>query len=166
VVAPLFPNARGLSCEPYRVIASAVTRMGPALAAGKEFNRLVTQSIWRRWVGFEAWGLDRGPKERIMETEVTMTVTIKAHFDGKVIVPDEPVDLPVGRWLEVQVRPLATEDASHQEVLSIEEKLRRLDQITGWISGPSIPLEALRRENLYEERSCWSVGWTSVRAMG
>jgi hypothetical protein len=82
-----------------------------------------------------------------------MTVTIKAHFDGKVIVPDEPVDLPVGRWLEVQVRPLVTEDGSRQHEHSIEERLRRLDQVTGWISGPPIPLEALRRENLYEERS-------------
>jgi hypothetical protein len=127
--------------------------MGPALAEGRGSHCLVWESIRQTQVGFEAWGLDKEPQVRIMEAEVTMTVTIKGHYDGKVIVPDEPVDLPVGRWLEVQVRPLATEDASHQEVLSIEEKLRRLDQVTGWISGPSIPLEALRRENLYEERS-------------
>jgi hypothetical protein len=34
----------------------------------------------------------------------------------------------------------------------IEERLRRLAQVAGRIKGPSIPLEALRRENLYEER--------------
>jgi hypothetical protein len=28
---------------------------------------------------------------------------IKAHFDGKVLVPDEPVDLPVNQPLEVFV---------------------------------------------------------------
>lgn len=28
---------------------------------------------------------------------------ITAHFDGKVIVPDEPVQLPVGQPLRVQV---------------------------------------------------------------
>jgi hypothetical protein len=28
-----------------------------------------------------------------------MTQTIRAHFDGKVIVPDEPVQLPVGQPL-------------------------------------------------------------------
>lgn len=28
---------------------------------------------------------------------------IKAHFDGKVLVPDEPVDLPVNQPLEVYV---------------------------------------------------------------
>ena len=30
--------------------------------------------------------------------------TLRAHFDGRVLVPDEPVDLPLGRSLEVQVR--------------------------------------------------------------
>jgi hypothetical protein len=29
--------------------------------------------------------------------------TLKAHFDGKVLVPDEPVDLPGNRPLEVSV---------------------------------------------------------------
>lgn len=32
-----------------------------------------------------------------------MTRTIKAHFDGKVIVPDEPVQLPVGQPITVHV---------------------------------------------------------------
>jgi hypothetical protein len=30
-------------------------------------------------------------------------MTIKAHFDGKVIVPDEPVSLPVDQPLVIQV---------------------------------------------------------------
>lgn len=34
-----------------------------------------------------------------------MTI-LKAHFDGKVIVPEEPVDLPTGRILEVRVEPV------------------------------------------------------------
>ena len=28
---------------------------------------------------------------------------IKAHFDGKVIVPDEPVELPIGEPLRLQI---------------------------------------------------------------
>jgi hypothetical protein len=32
-----------------------------------------------------------------------MTRTIAAHFDGKVIVPDEPVRLPAGTPLRVQL---------------------------------------------------------------
>lgn len=38
-----------------------------------------------------------------------MTTTLKAHFDGKVIVPDEAVELPVGTPLHVAV---ATEPES------------------------------------------------------
>lgn len=32
-----------------------------------------------------------------------MTRTIRAHFDGKVIVPDEPVQLPVGEPLHIHL---------------------------------------------------------------
>jgi hypothetical protein len=35
--------------------------------------------------------------------------TINAHFDGKVFVPDEPVDLPVGAHLRVHVERVRTE---------------------------------------------------------
>ncbi|MFL6230610.1 MAG: hypothetical protein ACJ741_17705 [Pyrinomonadaceae bacterium] len=32
-------------------------------------------------------------------------VAIKGHFDGKVIVPDEPVNLPAGQRLIVRIEP-------------------------------------------------------------
>jgi hypothetical protein len=81
-----------------------------------------------------------------------MSLTIRAHFDGKVIVPDEPVDLPVDQPLEVELKPIAgVEEFAHSQ-LSKEERLRRHALASGRIKGPSIPLEALRRENLYEER--------------
>jgi hypothetical protein len=32
-----------------------------------------------------------------------MTQTINAHFDGKVIIPDEPVQLPVGQALRIHL---------------------------------------------------------------
>jgi hypothetical protein len=34
-----------------------------------------------------------------------MTLRIRAHFDGRVLVPDEPVDLPVNQPLDVEVTP-------------------------------------------------------------
>jgi hypothetical protein len=34
-------------------------------------------------------------------------VAIKGHFDGKVIVPDEPVDLPPNQRLLIHVQPLS-----------------------------------------------------------
>jgi hypothetical protein len=32
-----------------------------------------------------------------------MTQTITAYYDGKVIIPDEPVQLPIGQLLRVQL---------------------------------------------------------------
>jgi hypothetical protein len=40
--------------------------------------------------------------ERVERYDYPVTV-LKAHFDGKVLVPDEPVDLPVDCALEVHV---------------------------------------------------------------
>ena len=33
-------------------------------------------------------------------------LTIKAHFDGKVLVPDEPLDLETDQAVELQVKPV------------------------------------------------------------
>jgi len=33
-------------------------------------------------------------------------MAIKAHFDGKVIVPDEPVDLPANQRVIVHLQPM------------------------------------------------------------
>lgn len=35
----------------------------------------------------------------------------------------------------------------------IEDRLRRLEGTSGRLVGPTIPLDALRRENMYEERA-------------
>lgn len=32
-----------------------------------------------------------------------MTKTLLVHFDGKVLVPEEPVDLPVGQTMQVTI---------------------------------------------------------------
>ncbi|MBL8222496.1 MAG: hypothetical protein JNL62_24875 [Bryobacterales bacterium] len=36
-------------------------------------------------------------------------VTVNAHFDGKVIVPDEPLDLPPNQALVVRIEPVQEE---------------------------------------------------------
>jgi hypothetical protein len=77
-----------------------------------------------------------------------MHLTIRAHYNGEFIVPDEPVSLPFDQPLEVELRLIATGTAED----TIEEQLKRLARATGRIEGPSIPLDALRRKNLYEDR--------------
>ena len=34
-------------------------------------------------------------------------ITLRAHFDGHVLIPDEPVDLPQNCALHLEVHPLA-----------------------------------------------------------
>lgn len=33
-------------------------------------------------------------------------MTINAHFDGRVIIPDEPLDLPANQALILQIEPV------------------------------------------------------------
>lgn len=75
-----------------------------------------------------------------------MSVVARVHFDGKVIIPDEPVDLPVGESIEAEFR-----------VSSPPEDRRRATQ-AAWeqfvacvVPGLNIPEDAFRRENMYED---------------
>ena len=46
-------------------------------------------------------------------------MTVNAHFDGKVIVPDEPLDLPLNQALIVSIEPVAEKhEAAAESVLS------------------------------------------------
>jgi hypothetical protein len=40
---------------------------------------------------------------RWIQENSDMSMTIRAHFDGKVLVPDEPLELPVDQPLEIEV---------------------------------------------------------------
>ena len=52
-----------------------------------------------------------------------MTRTMNAHYDGKVIVLDEPVQIPVGQPLRVQVEVVAPANTE----LADAELLRRME---------------------------------------
>ena len=78
-----------------------------------------------------------------------MSVVIKAHFDGKVIIPDEPVDLPVNEPLEAELR-FATAEEKAKDIARRRAALRRFSSRA--VRGLNIPDEALRRENMYEDR--------------
>ena len=40
-------------------------------------------------------------------------MTIKAHFDGKVLVPEEPLDLQKDQKVELTIRPLSNEEKKY-----------------------------------------------------
>lgn len=75
-----------------------------------------------------------------------MSVIIKAHFDGKTIVLDEPVDLPVNEPLEFELKQAPEETKWDPE--KAKEAMERIASRA--VHGLNIPDEALRRENLYE----------------
>jgi hypothetical protein len=58
-------------------------------------------------------------------------VTVSAHFDGKVIVPDEPLDLPPNQALILQIQP-------------VDGKAERAEEsVLSWLAANSVDSEAL-----------------------
>jgi hypothetical protein len=58
-------------------------------------------------------------------------MTVSAHFDGKVIVPDEPLDLLPNQALILQIQPVGGKDASTEE------------SSLAWIAANAVDREAL-----------------------
>lgn len=81
-----------------------------------------------------------------------MVRRIRAHFDGRVIVPDEAVDLPVNQPLDLDVRHAPMPTNGSTDGAATAERLQRLMRVTGTISRPSLPERAFDREHLYDER--------------
>lgn len=82
-----------------------------------------------------------------------MILTIRARFDGKVIVPEEALELPTDRPLEIQVQVLEQPSETEYEALTIEERIKRLNEFAGSISGPELQGTMSRNDNFFEERN-------------
>ena len=87
-------------------------------------------------------------------------MTIRAHFNGTVFVPDEPVHLPADTALELEVKRtngLSPDVAAAMETTGdpadVARRLAAFEQFRQRVeSRPprcSIPPEALRREQMY-----------------
>ena len=71
-----------------------------------------------------------------------MSVVVRVHFDGKVIVPDEPVDLPVNRQLKAELSVVEPEAGRTAEREAAWQRL-----LSSRIPGLNMPDEALRRSD-------------------
>jgi len=69
---------------------------------------------------------------------MVMTLTIRARYDGRALIPEEPLNLPIGQPVELELR-LPDADAAWEQLKATA------------VHGLNLPDEALRRENLYEE---------------
>jgi len=58
-------------------------------------------------------------------------MTVSAHFDGKVIVPDEPLDLPPNQALILQIQPVSGKVESAEE------------SVLSWLAANAVDSEAL-----------------------
>jgi hypothetical protein len=47
--------------------------------------------------------------------------TLRARFDGRVLVPEEPVSLPTDCVLEVQVKPIPSEESGNSFLARLAE---------------------------------------------
>lgn len=79
-----------------------------------------------------------------------MTRIFRAHYDGSRIVPDEPLDLPLNRPLQIDCRPADDEWSPEQ----LEAQAAAADHLLcKQATAGELSTEALRREHLYEERA-------------
>jgi hypothetical protein len=75
-------------------------------------------------------------------------VRVNAHFDGKFIIPDEPVDLPLNQPLVIRIEPRGTlTGAADQSVLSW--------LAANAIEADTLPADLADRDDRY---SHWSGG--------
>lgn len=84
-------------------------------------------------------------------------MTIRAHFNGMVIVPDEPVDLPVDTALELEVKrtngfspEVAAAMEAARDPADTAGRLAALGEFVAHaVEGADIPDQMLRREHMY-----------------
>ncbi len=82
---------------------------------------------------------------RWLRFEVRMTV-LKAHFDGRVLVPDEPVDLPVNCALELHVQPLRKSTTARSEGKSLMKLVELLEELP---DNPDAPNDGAAQHDYY-----------------
>lgn len=69
--------------------------------------------------------------------------TFRAHFDGEVLIPDGPVDLPTGCVLEVRAAPVPVSEGR-------DLPLRRLAATVGGLpDNPEDPTDGARQHDHY-----------------
>lgn len=59
-------------------------------------------------------------------------ITVKAHFDGRVFVPEGPVNLPVGHVLEIPIVPPSAPAGSEPPLSNLADALDRMPINPDW----------------------------------
>lgn len=78
-----------------------------------------------------------------------MCLHIRGHFDGEFIVPDGPVDLPIDQPLDIEI---TAPSANGHDAAALRQRVEKLKHFFARPPLGDVPLESLRRENLYDDR--------------
>jgi hypothetical protein len=79
--------------------------------------------------------------------KMRMSTIFSAHFDGKVLVPDEPVTLPIGAKLEVRVEPANVQESAE---VSVAAPLAALAALAGsQPANPNLPDDLAAQHDHY-----------------
>ena len=73
-------------------------------------------------------------------------MTIKAHFDGKTFIPDEPVDFPPNIAVTLQVGSASGEPPLTTEM---EQRLQALDELERMAADADAPEADWSRDSIY-----------------
>jgi predicted DNA-binding antitoxin AbrB/MazE fold protein len=76
-----------------------------------------------------------------------MQKVIRARFSGRVIIPEEPLELPEEQSLEVIIKCIPSE--IHSDAVSAQRAWQEIKATA--IKGLNISSDSLRREHIYEE---------------
>ena len=70
---------------------------------------------------------------------------VRARYANQALWLEQPLEIPEGAQVQVFIQ------LQSDEPLSLEEQKHRLDAWMGAIRGISVPLDAIRRETIYED---------------
>jgi hypothetical protein len=69
--------------------------------------------------------------------------TFRAHFDGQVLVPDEPISLPIGAVLDVSAAIASETEFDRPTLLDLAEALEKLPD------NPQMPTDSAAQVDHY-----------------
>lgn len=79
-----------------------------------------------------------------------MSTDFSAHFDGRVLIPDEPVTLPIGAKLEVRVEPAKVQESADAVETSAAAPLAALAALAGrQPANPNLPSDLAAQHDHY-----------------
>ena len=70
---------------------------------------------------------------------------VRARYENQALWLEQPLGIPEGAQVQVFIQ------LQSDEPLSLQEQKHRLDAWMGAIRGISVPLDAIRRETIYED---------------